>query len=553
MFKKDIIQMSDSIIWSEIQKYYQELGPLAWQKDIVPYQITSNKIIAHLYATLINAAILDLYKTYSRGCHEDGYISHEYIGKPDDIKYEHIIQENIVKEVINQEVINNEPIYILELGAGHGKFSFYLCKLLESFNLFNKFNIIYIASDISLKNIEHWKHHPQLEKYIKNKQLDFACFDASKDQQIHLMNNNIIIKEGLLQNNLIVIANYIFDTLAQDAFKINDHKLFASSLNLNYKNKFCLEKIKYTYSHKLINAENYYENPIFNQILLSYQKDLKDGTFLFPIGALQSINNITKFSRKSTIFLAADKGNADLNDFKTEEEPSMAVHGSISFMLNFDAISRFLKLTQGYSIINPNSYTDLKIAYFINTNNSSNYNFENSLLAFVAKRVLYDINPLNLINLCYDNEHVNSLSNLKQVLSILAISKWDPDLFYYLSEQLLEFISAGLKNSDLNIEQEHDLEQGLSLVSEYYFKLSKEQDIPFIIGNIYYTLEKFDKAINYFNLSKLDFNPTVEVWYNLSLCYYAKQNMQLARQFALQALEIDSKYQAAKELLNNIR
>ncbi|MGI9214866.1 MAG: SAM-dependent methyltransferase, partial [Gammaproteobacteria bacterium] len=319
--------LSESIIWEQVQKYYEELGPVAWQQDIVPYQITSNKIIAHLYATLINAAIFDNHNT-------------------------------------NRE----EPFYILELGAGHGKFSFYLCKFLESFDLYNKLNIVYIASDISLKNIEAWQQHPQLEKYIKNKQLDFACFNASKDQQICLINSQKIITENSLNNNLVVIANYIFDTLAHDAFKINNHKLFASSINLNYKAKFCLQKIKCKYSHKLINPENYYDNPVFNQILLEYQKQLKHGTFLLPIGALQAINNIKMFSKKSTVFLAADKGNVNLEDFKSKDEPNIATHGSISFMVNFHAIDRFLNLTQGISIISPNAYTDLQIACLISKN-----------------------------------------------------------------------------------------------------------------------------------------------------------------------------------------
>ena len=76
--------LSKSILWEQMRKYYEQLGPNAWQEDLVPYQITSNKLLAHLYTTLINAAI-----------------------------YEH-----------NRA----EPFYILELGTGHGKFSFYILK-----------------------------------------------------------------------------------------------------------------------------------------------------------------------------------------------------------------------------------------------------------------------------------------------------------------------------------------------------------------------------------------------------------------------------------------
>lgn len=499
--------LSESIIWKQMQKYYKDLGPTAWQQDIVPYQITSNKIIAHLYAALINSILLD-----------------------------------------HGSMNNQEPFYILELGSGHGKFSFYLCKFLEILNLYDKFNIVYIASDISLKNIESWKSHPQLQKYIKAQQLDFACFDASLDQEIFLINSNKIITQSSLNNNLIVIANYVFDTLAHDAFKINNHKVFASSINLQYKNKFCLQKIKYKYSHKLIDPKNYYNNSIFNEILLEYQKQLKQGIFLLPVGALNAISNIQRFSEKSTFFLVADKGNININDFRDRDNSSIATHGSVSFMVNFHAISRFLDLNQGLSIMSPNAYTDLQIACFI----SNNHDNHNRFLEFGFKQVLYDVNPLHLINLCYYNDNINNWGSLQQILAVLSLSKWDPDLFYDLSEQLLQFINKSLKTGNLDVEQEKDLEQGLELISAYFFKLSKNQDISFAIGNIYYILEKFDLAIENFKLSLLHFESTVEVWYNIALCYYAKKNMRLARKYLSEALKLNSKYSAAKKLLSEI-
>ena len=96
--------LSKSILWEQMQKYYEQLGPDAWQEDIVPYQITSNKLLAHLYATLINSAI------YDHICYQS---------------------QNTNNNVHSKNTDNPEPFYILELGAGHGKFSFYVCKFLD--------------------------------------------------------------------------------------------------------------------------------------------------------------------------------------------------------------------------------------------------------------------------------------------------------------------------------------------------------------------------------------------------------------------------------------
>ena len=458
-----------------MRKYYEQLGPNAWQEDLVPYQITSNKLLAHLYATLINAAI-----------------------------YEH-----------NKA----EPFYILELGTGHGKFSFYILKFLEFFNHHNKYKIIYIASDISQQNIESWQKHPILQKYIQNKQLDFAKFDPEVNQNIYLINSKITIEKNSLNNPMFVIANYVFDTLPHDAFQCKNNQMLSSNIDICNKETFSFKKFKYKYYHEPITEEFYYDQQIYNKILCDYKQQLPTGSFLLPIGALRAIDNIKLFSKNNTIFLVADKGNTVLSDFYDIEPPNIAVHGSISFMVNFHALQTFFALTGGNSIIMPNPNTDLQIACFIANNYSNNW------LNIIANNILYDINPQNLINLCYTDDTINSWKNLDQILAILIISKWDPDLFYDLSDQFLKFIDHSIKQETLNIEQEQTILQGLELVWDYFFKLEKNQDLPFVLANIYYSLEKFDLAAKFFKLSIQEFGETKEALYNVKLCQEALEEL----------------------------
>ena len=511
--------LSKSILWEQMQKYYEQLGPDAWQEDIVPYQITSNKLLAHLYATLINSAI------YDHICYQS---------------------QNTNNNVHSKNTDNPEPFYILELGAGHGKFSFYVCKFLDFLNLYNKFKIVYIVSDISQQNIDAWQKHPQLQKYINNQQLDFAKFNAETDQTIYLINSKKTIGKQSLNNPMFVIANYVFDTLAHDAFRCQDGQLFASTIDLDNKN-FSFENFKYKYSHELID-DNYYNQKTYNLILLEYQNKLKNGSFLLPIGALQAIENIKNFSKQNTIFLVADKGNIDLADFLSIEDPNIAVHGSISFMVNFHALKTFFALTEGSSMITPNSYTDLQIACFIAKKNKHT----NDLLTFTAKQALYDVNPQNLINLCYSNDSINHWNNLEQILAVLAISKWDPDLYYDLSDQLLDFIEISIKEEQFNMEQEQAITYGLELIWEYFFKLEKNQDLPFALANTYYALEEFELALKFFQISAQEFGETVEVWHNIALCYYELENFTLARTYTQRALKINPRYLDAKKLLSEL-
>lgn len=499
--------LSQSMLWLEMQKYYEQFGPDVWQNDIVPYQITTNKPLAHLYATLISAAI------------------NEYANSPN---YNH-----------------EEPFYILELGAGHGKFSFYICKFLEFFNLYDKYKIVYIASDISEKNIDFWQNHPYLQKYLINQQLDFANFNAVTDQEIKLINSKRTISKASLNKTMFVIANYVFDSLSHDAFRCENNNLSATSINIEYNKNFSFTDCVYKYTHELINETNYYQKKIFNQLLTMYKNELSEGSFLLPVGSLEAIENIKSFSKENIIFLVADKGNIDCNDFNNLDDPSIAVHGSISFMVNFHALANFFQFIGGSHMITANSYTDLQIACFNTKKN-------NKLFEFIGTRVLYDINPQNIINLFYYKDKINNWHNLDQLIAILIISKWDPDLFYDLSDQLIEFIEKSIKKDQFNIEQEKAIIAGLNEVWQYFFKLAKQQDLPFVIGNIYYAIEKFELALQFFQISIEQFGETVESWHNIALCYFALEKYPLALVNVKKALQINSKYLAAKELLDEL-
>ena len=61
------------------------------------------------------------------------------------------------------------PFYFLELGAGTGKFSYYIIKyLVETWKTLGMQDIkfTYIMSDISDKNKEYWLDHESLKPYF---------------------------------------------------------------------------------------------------------------------------------------------------------------------------------------------------------------------------------------------------------------------------------------------------------------------------------------------------------------------------------------------------
>ena len=60
----------------------------------------------------------------------------------------------------------NEPLYIVELGTGSGKFSYYMLKALDEMRDVCDFpinKIVYVMTDFTETNFNFWRDHPSLK------------------------------------------------------------------------------------------------------------------------------------------------------------------------------------------------------------------------------------------------------------------------------------------------------------------------------------------------------------------------------------------------------
>jgi len=189
-------RFSESSLWAAQREYYDREGIEAWAGD-VPFYVTSNPFIANSYANIIIRFIQDWMRKY-----------------PD---------------------AASKPFYILELGTGPGQFSYYLLKVLLEIQKklgLESLKIRYIMSDFTEKNIQFWESHSRLKPYIEQGILDFAQLDLENGESITLIETGKILSPGSLDNPLIVIANYIFDTLKNDIFTVKEDTLFESLVSL---------------------------------------------------------------------------------------------------------------------------------------------------------------------------------------------------------------------------------------------------------------------------------------------------------------------------------
>ena len=82
-----------------------------------------------------------------------------------------------------------QPLYVVELGAGSGKFGFFMLRALMELRATCPFpldKVVYVMTDFTKQNFDFWTEHEGLREVVERGQLDFALFDAVQDESITL-------------------------------------------------------------------------------------------------------------------------------------------------------------------------------------------------------------------------------------------------------------------------------------------------------------------------------------------------------------------------------
>ncbi|MFK8058074.1 MAG: SAM-dependent methyltransferase [Saprospiraceae bacterium] len=268
---------SESAVWQLNRDYYEKEGIRAWQNGTVPHHMTSNSMVGKTYAELILGLLRDL----------------------------------------AQKGRTSETVYIMELGAGHGRLAYHVLKHLEQ--LVARLSIVllpycYIISDIAEESLSFFLEHPQLQPFFKQGKADVCYFDATASDQIDLLYDKRTIAEEGLSQPLVLVANYFFDSLPIDLFYVKDKKL-SSCLAALYSDTDpaglteaeLIEHMEIKFFKERVEAP-FYEEPIYNEILESYRNTIEDSYIFFPVTGFKCLRNLENLSKEGVMLLSMDKG-----------------------------------------------------------------------------------------------------------------------------------------------------------------------------------------------------------------------------------------------------
>jgi hypothetical protein len=494
------VPLSHSVIWRLQQDYYVQRGLKAWTEDMVPNYITNNSFIAEIYANIMAAFLADCMGPARR---EDKVLSPQY------------------------------PIRVLELGAGTGKFSYLLLRKLMALLRDRQVpagTVRYCMTDISEALLAEWRSNPGLKEFVQDGILEFKQLEIGTE---------VVIPEDWGHGPLIVIANYVFDSLPQDAFIICNGAISESVVTTSAAGEATsLSGLQLSFNTVAAPPHRYREKS-WNAILEEYRSRLPAATVYFPAAALSLLQRLSSLSDGRMLVLAADKSFAHIEDLELlQGTPTIEFHaGSNCFsqIVNFDAISRYYAYKGGESLLPQKHVNSLNICAFL----------ERSGKDFPATRQAYreavdGFGPDDLFTLMdWLDSHLHEVS-AAQALVILRLTRWDPTallrLFPVIAPRLRSLAAERL-----------DLRDAVMRVMANRFPNShSERELAFHCGVILLELRFFAEAAEMFTISEQTLGRSAPTSYNLGLCANGLGRAEEALTCMVEACKQDPAYAPAQ-------
>lgn len=489
------VPLSQSLIWRLQRDFYAQRGLKAWNEDLVPSYITNNPLIAEIYAGIVTAFLQD--------CVSAAQLSPE------------------------------NPLRILELGAGTGKFSYLFLRKLTALLRNNNLPlhlVRYCITDTAESLLTESRENACLQEFANSGILEFEVLQAGQKYR----------QEA--RGPLVVIANYVFDSLPQDAFAIENggiHEILVTTSAAGGEIQ-SLKDLRFSYQNSAISPQYYPDND-WNAILEQYRTRLSTATVFFPASALKTVQQLSHSSDGRMLVLVADKGLAHEEDLAlSPRAPSLDFHAGgrcFSQQVNFDAIGKYFCGKGGEALVPSKHFTNLNLCAFIQRKPGDDFPttrkaYEQAISAFGPDDLFAIMSWLNA--------HLEETS-LPQALALLRLTRWDTVAF----TRLFPVIARQARNATA---ERLDLRDAVLSTWENHFPLTKDENIlAFYCGVVLLELRFFQEAYSMFRKSQQLFAPSAATSYNLGLCCLGLGQSREALELMREACNLDPNFEPARQ------
>ncbi|WP_037498020.1 SAM-dependent methyltransferase [Solirubrobacter soli] len=359
-----------------------------------------------------------------------------------------------------------ERVQIVELGAGAGRFAHGLARAL-------RLPFTYTLTDFAESQLDDWRKHPALEGF------QFARVDLTGDIALDV------------SGPLVVIANYVFDSLPVDAFAVKDGVISE-----------CLVDEDFRFTRRPATG---YGDADLDALLEHYRTALDDTVFTIPTTAIRALRRLRELSGDRLLVLAADKSLNTEESLAYRSEPEPARHsGAFSLMVNMHALGLDARRHGGELLHGGDRHEALDVAALVfGAGDETRAAYADAIERF---------GPGDLATLTAGVERVADGLGVGEIVALLRLSGWDATTLHAVLGPLRD------KAAEADPATQEDLRFALFETYDQHFAVPGDPDLPFAIGLLLYELQDYEDAIEFFeaSLEQHGHDPATEK--NIELC-----------------------------------
>jgi hypothetical protein len=457
------VPFAASRLWAWQRAYFETRGLDAWRLGEVPHYVAANPTVAHAFADLLIGLALD--ERRLRGG-------------------------------------EREPIFICELGAGSGRFAFHLLARLEILCARANLDLTdfrYVLTDITPANRAFWRAHPKFERYFENGVLDAAAFDVMAPGPLALDLAGAGIATGELGAPLVVVANYLFDSVPGDLFVFDEGKSRPCGLALDFEDEAeaidlqdpaeLLAHVRLSYQIGKPGAA--YPEPWLQAIVDRHAEEIARSCVLIPAQALRCLAYLRTLSRRGMMLLSVDMGLHSPEALDGRDPPRLNRHGSVSMPVNYWAIRLWCENAGGLALAPSHPHRSIAVACCLLTREPPAY--RETLAAFA--RSVEEVGPDAFFTISrHARKRIGEMS-LAEILAYLRLSHFDAHLFAAWLPRLMELAP------ECEIGAKAELAEAAERVWDGYFPIGEAFDLAEGLAALLYQLDAFAPALELFAIS----------------------------------------------------
>lgn len=501
-------RLSRSVLWRLQRRFFERRGMAAWSEGIVPHHITNSPWLARAYSRVIRGYLRDW----------------------------------------GAEIDRSQPVYVVELGAGSGRFAYHLVRELapppeDPIPV----AVRYVMTDFAEANLAAWRTHPQLAAWLEDGRLDIARFDAEHDRAIALERTGQTLAPGRVANPVIAIANYVFDGLPLDAFSVEDGRLCEWLVRLcsthpdtDLDDPELLGRATLAIERRPAESAGYYGNATLDAILDEHRQRLPGVPFTLPSASLACVSRLANIAGGRLLVLSSDKGEIDEDGLRARSGPQLTLHGSFSIAVNYHAIARFTCRGGGEALLpSEPPRTIASCAFLLGAPPSGHVEARD---AYAGE--LDAMHPDQVISLSRAVEHMDDRLQLDGWIAYLGFTGCDPKLVTDALPHLMAQVGATAPPAGIRDELVHVL----AATWDNYFHIGEPFDFGLALGEFAVALAAWPEAIRFLEGSLRWYGPTPAALVQLAECHDRLGQPAVARARLDEALALDPAHAGALEL-----